>query len=294
MIVAGGAACQNSPFWRATRRRATLHNAMRLNRHAVIQGLLLGVLVLLLGTALVQEKGRTDKALASAPTAGRLAISADESTRGSTLTVADASALTQVVPGIASNSRVERGEARVAAGNQQQQVRVEAVDPSFEQIEAWPLGAGSFFGQQDDVAANRLAVLGSSVADSLFPGTSAVGQTVIVRDVPFNVVGVLASNGTARDSTVLVPFQTGQVRLFGAHGLDEVVLELRDPTATGTTTQQIEQVLRARHGLQAGQADDFTVRSAAAETPPVSISVLSRTMTVVRGYACLAKDLCTI
>jgi putative ABC transport system permease protein len=267
---------------------------MRPNRHAVIQGVLLAVLVLLLGTALVQEKGRTDQALAAAPTAGRLAISANQGNRGSTLSVADAGALSQVVPGIVRGSRVERGDARVAAGIQQQQVRVEAVDPTFEQIEAWPLGTGSFFGQQDDAAANRLAVLGSDVADALFPGASAVGQTVTVRDVPFTVVGVLASNGTARDSTVLVPFQTGQVRLFGAHGLDEVVLELRDPTSASTATQQIEQVLRARHGLQSGQPDDFSVHSAATETAPASLNMLVRTMTVVRGYACLAKNLCTI
>ena len=68
--------------------------------------------------------------------------------------------------------------------------------------------------------ANNVAVIGQTVATNLFPdGQSPIGQLIRIRNVPFTVVGVLASKGSTgfgdQDDTIMIPFQTGQVRLFG-------------------------------------------------------------------------------
>jgi putative ABC transport system permease protein len=83
--------------------------------------------------------------------------------------------------------------------------------------------------------------------------------------VPFTVIGVLASKGSGfggdQDDTVLIPFQTGQVRLFGAAALNSIVVQVDDPANMDLVSQQMTEILRARHELRSNQANDFTIRN---------------------------------
>src|SRR4029079_19522284 len=112
------------------------------------------------------------------------------------LTVADAAAMRDEVPGVARLSTVVNGNAQVIAGNQNWQTRVQGVQPEYRQIQNWQVAFGSFFEADDDLCARTVAVLGQTVARTLFTNVqAAVGQTVRVRNVPFVVIGVLAGKG---------------------------------------------------------------------------------------------------
>src|SRR5581483_5547021 len=138
-----------------------------------------------------------------------------------TLTVGDAAAI-QNVPGVSLVSPVVQGNAQVIAAEQNWQTRVQGVTPDYQQIQSWEIAEGGFFTEDDNTRAANVAVLGQTVAQNLFPGgQSPVGQMIRVRNVPFTVVGVLAQKGaggfTDQDDVILIPFRTGQVRLFGTH-----------------------------------------------------------------------------
>ncbi len=180
-----------------------------------------------------------------------------------TLKPANAAAIQQSVLGLSGISPVVSGNAQIIAGANNWATRVQSVDQAYQTIADCQIASGSFFTTLDDTSANSVAVLGQTVASNLFPnGQSPLGQLVRIRNMPFTVIGVLASKGTGpggdQDDTVLIPFQTGQVRLFGSTTINQIVVQVADASQINTVNQDIEQVLRQRHGLIRNQPDDFT------------------------------------
>jgi putative ABC transport system permease protein len=185
---------------------------------------------------------------------------------GVTLKTADAVAIRQKIGGLSGTSPVVSGNAQLIFGSQNWSTRVQAVAPEYLAINDWKLSAGSAFTDQDNTESKNVAVIGQTVASSLFPnGESPIGQLIRIRNVPFTVVGVLASKGSSgfgdQDDTVMIPFQTGQVRLFGATSINQIVVQVADASQINTVSDEITQVLRQRHGLATTAADDFTIRN---------------------------------
>ena len=211
-------------------------------------------------------------------------------------------AITRQVPDITALSRAVFGTALVAAGGLDGQVPIQGVDPSFAQVTSDTVAQGTFFTSQDATSANRVAVLGQTLSNHLFQsGETAIGATIRIRNVPYTVIGVLASqqpSGTTEnaDDAVLIPFQTGQVRLFGATALDAVLVQVADANQTDAVSQEVEQLLRQRHQVQAGQPDGFTIRSVR-PTPAAGVGrtvtqFLGQVLDSARQYSCEAKGLC--
>src|SRR5207247_11302495 len=85
---------------------------------------------------------------------------------------------------------------------------------------AWKVSQGSFFTDQDVRVATKVCVLGSTVADNLFPQGDAVGQIVRIKNVPFKVVGILERKGgnmmgSDQDDQIVAPYTTVMKRLQG-------------------------------------------------------------------------------
>ena len=203
-----------------------------------------------------------------------------------TLKAADADTIAQKVPGLSGVSPVVGGSAQVIAGNQNWSTRIQGVTPPYLTIEDWTIAQGSAFTTQDNTQSNNVAVLGTTVVSNLFPnGQSPIGQTIRIRNVPFTVIGVLQSKGSGpggdQDDTVLVPFQTAQVRLFGSSNISQIVVQVSDATQMDSATTQIQTLLREQHRLTTRQADDFTIRN---NNDIISrVSSVSTTMTMLLG-----------
>jgi putative ABC transport system permease protein len=204
-----------------------------------------------------------------------------------TLKASDATAIAGS-SGLSAVSPVVSGSAQVIAGSQNWSTRVQAVLPAYAQIEDWTVASGTFFTDQDNTNSNNVAVIGQTVATNLFPGgQSPVGQSIRIRNVPFTVIGVLNSKGSTagpggdQDDTIMIPFQTGQVRLFGATSINQIMVQVGDANQMSSVQSSIETVLRERHNLQSGAADDFTIRN---NNDLISrVSSVSSTMTLLLG-----------
>ena len=176
----------------------------------------------------------------------------------------DAAAIPANVRGVNAISPVVMGSAQLIAGAHNWQTRVQAVRPAYQQIQDWHVSAGAFFTPQDDASANNVVVLGQTVAHNLFPdGRSPVGQVIRIRNVPFSVVGVLAPKGGGfggdQDDVVLLPLQTGQVRLFGTGSVSQIMFQVDDAVPMKTAITQLDQLLRQQHQLGPALADDFAI-----------------------------------
>jgi putative ABC transport system permease protein len=205
---------------------------------------------------------------------------------GVTLTSADADAIAQNVQGLSGVSPVVSGNAQIVYGNQNWSTRVQSVTPAYLTINDWKIGQGGAFTDQDNTNAANVAVLGQTVVSSLFPnGQSPIGQLVRIRNVPFTVVGVLASKGSNgfqdQDDTIMIPFRTGQVRLFGSTNINQIVVQVTDASNINTANTEMETLLRTRHKLQSTQSDDFSIRNNADIISRVSS--VSDTLTMLLG-----------
>jgi putative ABC transport system permease protein len=187
-------------------------------------------------------------------------------TGSSTLTPEDSEAIRAEAPSVAYISPQVRSAAQVVAGELNWGTSILGVGIDYPNIRAWNVAQGTFFTDADVKAASKLAVLGSTVADNLFPSGGAVGQVIRIKNVPFKVVGVLEKKGgnmmgQDQDDTILAPFTTIMKRLSGKTRLDSLYVSAVSANAVQQAQSEVEAILRQRHRIAPGQDADFQMRS---------------------------------
>jgi putative ABC transport system permease protein len=168
--------------------------------------------------------------------------------------------------GVTAMSPVVSGNTQIIAGAQNWSTRVQAVLPAYLTINAWTISQGAAFTLDDNTNSANVALLGQTVYSNLFPnGQSPVGQSIQIRNVPFTVIGLLSTKGSTaggnQDDVIMIPFTTGQVRLFGSSSINSIVLQVGDASQIPTVTTDITTLLRQLHRLQPNQPADFTIQS---------------------------------
>ncbi|MBI5510507.1 MAG: ABC transporter permease [Deltaproteobacteria bacterium] len=126
---------------------------------------------------------------------------------------------------------------------------------------------GRFFDDTEARAALRVAVLGATVARSLFADADPLGVTLRVGNVPFEVIGVLApkgldSTGNDQDDQVVIPIRTALRRVFNVDYIGNIYVTAV-PGAAQTLVGEVAGVLRERHRIKPGKTDDFAVQNQA-------------------------------
>jgi len=185
---------------------------------------------------------------------------------GITLTYKDAQAIDRGVGGINYVAPSVGRSYQLVAGNQNWTTTVTGTTPDYLPVRNLEVASGSFFTNRDLESRNRVAGIGQTVAANLFGDVNPIGQTVRINNSPFTVIGVLASKGQSmggmdQDDTVLVPLTTAQERLLGVTYIQAVSIQAASAEVIDQVQADIAALLRARHGLQADEADDFTVRN---------------------------------
>jgi putative ABC transport system permease protein len=182
------------------------------------------------------------------------------------LTLDDVQAIDRTGTVLSAVSPIVMTRAQVIGKAGNWRTSIQGVDADFQQIRDWPTDDGAFFTAEDVFARRKVAVLGSTVAQSLFPGESPVGQRIQVRDVLLDVVGVLTpkgqmSSGTDQDDTVLIPYTTAQARLSGQVRIPQILVSADSAGDLPAAQDEIRVALRDAHKLPAGDPDDFTIRN---------------------------------
>jgi putative ABC transport system permease protein len=183
-----------------------------------------------------------------------------------TLSPDDAAAILRDAPAVGAVSPSVTASVTLVFGNQNWSTRAEGVGTSYSQIRNRGVAEGDFFTDADVASAARVVVIGRTVADQLYPGMDPVGQTVRVRNLPFRVVGVLEAKGQNQwgqdqDDTLVMPYTTAMKKLLATTYVPTIYVSAVSEDQTAAAEQQIGPVLRGRHNLRTGQADDFTVRN---------------------------------
>lgn len=210
-----------------------------------------------------------------------------------TLTVGDAEALADKTlhPDLAAIAPTYSGNAQMVNGSENTSGQVVGTTTAYMGIRNLEIASGEFLSEDDVLAQNHVAVLGSNVAEDLYAGADPVGQTVRINNEPFTVIGVLAEAGSAGfnspDDQAFVPLGVAQGRLFnapryrGEYTVSNISVQASDETRIDPAMVQIEQTLRLRHRLKAEAENDFNVFSQASLLE--ALSSVTATITLLLG-----------
>jgi putative ABC transport system permease protein len=191
----------------------------------------------------------------------------------STLTYGDALAMAdrRNVPDLVGVAPEFSANATVVFGSKSAQTSVAGVTPSYPEVRSFFPAMGVFISQDDVRSRSRVAALGQSVAEELFPrGINPIGQTIKINRVPFRVIAVMEEKGTSSFSddndVVFVPLTTAETRLFsgrdlsGDYTVSVIYGKAADESRLEAARDQIVRVLRRQHGLRySTDENDFTV-----------------------------------
>ncbi len=156
------------------------------------------------------------------------------------------------------------GSVTVRVGNSDYQTQATGTTATFPVARNWPVSRGVFFSTADVKSYTTVVVLGQTVADRLFAGdVDPVGQYVVLNNVMFQVIGVMAVRGASpqgqdQDDAVLVPLTTGGLRLFGQRFLRTITVAVDDVSLIDETQAAVTALLQSRH-----QSADFQIRNMA-------------------------------
>ena len=204
----------------------------------------------------------------------------------SSLTRDDYEAMRKDISGLTGISPEVQSFAQVAAGSANVNTQVKGVGNDYIDIRSWGVADGQNFSEADVRNANKVALLGKTTADTLFPDGQVIGQVIRIKSAPFTVVGTLIPKGMSmmgsdQDDVILVPFTSAMKRLTGATTFRSLNVQAATAEQMPDVQNQITELLRQRHKIAQGRDDDFIVRTQ--QEISDTATATSKTMTYLLG-----------
>lgn len=157
------------------------------------------------------------------------------------------SVIKEASPYIHQVAPVIRGEEKAEVGRNTLDISILGCTPEYTTVRNYPVAYGRFLEEADQSARRRVAVIGSSVAQELFPGMNPLGEEIKVGRVRLEIIGVLAAKGESgfgnADYLIMTPLSTAQQRIFGAKSLSEISIAVQSAEYVDYTCAQINRAL---------------------------------------------------
>ncbi len=186
----------------------------------------------------------------------------------SKLSADDVEAIRREVSTVSYVSSTIRTVAQVIYGNQNWSTSIQGGEVDWPLIRSWNVSSGQFFTDADNRSANKVCVLGKTVATNLFGDEDPVGRTIRIKNIPFRVVGVLEPKGGSmmgqdQDDIVVAPYETVRKKIMGTTAVGAILASASSNEMVPRAQDEISALLRQRHRINkaAGQDDDFIMRS---------------------------------
>ncbi|MCX7340244.1 MAG: ABC transporter permease [Hyphomicrobiales bacterium] len=217
----------------------------------------------------------------------------------SSLTDEDARAIKREIEGVEAAAPFIRGQAQAIYQGTNWSTAIQAVDNDFFVAREWDMASGRGFDPEELRRGEIVAILGQTVARTLFGSDDPLDQIVRVRNTPFKVIGVAASKGQSafgqdQDDIIFVPLETGRRRIMGRNyakdrSVASVFVKFEQEATMVHGIGEIRALLRQRHRLAEDAEDDFTVRNLTeiANTATASARTLSFLLAAVAAVSLL-------
>ena len=211
-----------------------------------------------------------------------------------TLKYDDAKAIQEKIRNIDYVSPSVSSSYQVVYGNNNWNTTVQGVTPEFLQIRSLSVSNGSFISSNDINKRSRVAVIGTTVASSLFDKENPIGKNIRINNQPYKVIGLLSSKGQSsmgqdQDDMIYVPLTTAQERMLGITYVQSINIQVSDQNRMDQVQSEVETLLHTRHHIVGDKEDDFHVRNLTSlmETVNQSTSMLTLLLGAIAGISLL-------
>ncbi len=164
-------------------------------------------------------------------------------------------------------SPVVSGSGQVITGAQNWPSTIYGVSEAYLDIRALEIEEGSMFTQSDVRSAAKVAIIGQTIVENLFPdGESPIGKMIRFNKIPFKIIGVLASKGENtfgqdQDDLLVAPYTTVQKRILAINYLNSIVASAISEEHANDAVKEVTQIMRDQHSISNPAEDDFNVFS---------------------------------
>lgn len=254
--------------------RAVKANKMRsiLTSLGIIIGVAAVIVMLAVGHGAQISIQNEMKTLGSNLVIVRSGVSTSSGARGGhgstpTMKLSDGNAIEEKIAKIKMAAPVLEETAQIVYGNTNWSTGVTGTDNRNFAIKDWDLAYGRLFSDSDIKNAAKVTILGQTVVKELFGDVDPLGKTIRIKNIPFQVIGVLegrgqSSMGMDQDDSVYIPISTAQKKVMGVAFPDMVkmiLLQAVDAESTYSAQPEITELLRQRHNLGLNKENDFII-----------------------------------
>ncbi len=207
----------------------------------------------------------------------------------SALNINDANAVGDLED-IAVIAPISTGNAQIIFSGNNWNTSIIGTSPTYFSIRGWNVDSGELFSDADVRSANRVALIGKTVAENLFgDDIDPIGKTIRIKKNPFTILGVLESKGQSfdgrdQDDTIIVPITTAQRKLFGNQipgSVRMIMAQAKSEKYMGVAEDAITDLIRQRHNIRENAESDFSVRNLTAMAKTASET--AKTMSMLLG-----------
>ncbi|CAM8468204.1 SalY ABC-type antimicrobial peptide transport system, permease component [Candidatus Methylopumilus universalis] len=207
----------------------------------------------------------------------------------SALNINDANAVGDLED-IAAIAPISTGNAQIIFSGNNWNTSIIGTSPAYFSIRGWNVDSGELFSDADIRSANRVALIGKTVAENLFgDDIDPIGKTIRIKKSPFMILGVLESKGQSfdgrdQDDTIIVPITTAQRKLFGNQipgSVRMIMAQAKSEKYMGVAEDAINDLIRQRHNIRENAESDFSVRNLTAMAKTASET--AKTMSMLLG-----------
>jgi putative ABC transport system permease protein len=182
-----------------------------------------------------------------------------------TLLLKDADAIIEECPSVEKIVPTADAYVKIKYSDAATMSMVQGVSSDYPEVKNFPIKEGRFFTNKEDKLTKRVAVLGYQIQTNLFGDRNPVGETIFIRNIPFEVIGTLTSKGVSadganEDKVVVIPIQTSLRRVLNRDYLNRIFVQAKNKEVMRSAENEIQSLLRKRHKLNArNKENDFTL-----------------------------------
>lgn len=182
-----------------------------------------------------------------------------------TLTLKDAEAIVEECSSVEKVVPTADTYVKIKYGSASTMSMVQGATADFPEVKNFHINEGRFFTGKEDKLVKRVAVLGYQARTDLFGDKNPVGEIILIKNIPFEVIGILASKGvsvegTNEDKIIIIPIQTSLRRVLNRDYLNRIFVKAKNKNVMNSAESEIESLLRKRHKLNIREKEnDFTL-----------------------------------
>ncbi|WP_419870238.1 ABC transporter permease [Chryseobacterium sp. CT-SW4] len=200
------------------------------------------------------------------PGAGMMGGVRSDPTSMQTLTLDDYKALKSQAHQIKDISPLVNGSGQSIAGSNNWPTTIYGASPEYLSIRDWGIESGAMFTEDDIESFGKVAVIGKTVQENLFPNEDPIGKMIRFKNIPFKVIGVLKEKGENtfgqdQDDIIIAPYTAVQKRILAQNYLQSIVASSLSEEQSEKAVEEITAIMQKQHNIKEGQDDNFNVSS---------------------------------